>query len=158
VDFCDSEAPVPLAPHEGEPSTGPLRQGELLGAISSPQSCHARSPVAGTTMILRRRGEATTRTTRHVALVDRRAGVSPLHDSSGDGSLSEETPISPAFCLLMQLSFRSRLAIWRFLCCALCVAHRFSATTLFRLKIASFGRGAFAGTRCVHFNYNCKKA
>jgi hypothetical protein len=32
-------------------------------------------------------------------------GTSPLHDGSGDGSSLEETPRSPAFCLLMRLSF-----------------------------------------------------
>jgi hypothetical protein len=55
-------------------------------------------------------------------------------------------PSSPAFRLLMRLSFRSLLAIWRFLCC-LRVAHCFFTSALFRLKIASSGRGAFAGTR-----------
>jgi hypothetical protein len=37
--------------------------------------------------------------------------TSPLHDGSGDGSSSEETPSSPAFRLLVWLSLRSRLAI-----------------------------------------------
>jgi hypothetical protein len=37
--------------------------------------------------------------------------TSPLHDGSGDESSSEETPHSPAFHLLMRLSFRSCLAI-----------------------------------------------
>jgi hypothetical protein len=45
--------------------------------------------------------------------------TSPLHDSSGDRSSLEETPRSPAFRLLMRLSFRPRLAISRSLCCAL---------------------------------------
>jgi hypothetical protein len=81
-------------------------------------------------------------------------GSSPLHVGFDDGSSSEETPRSPAFRYLMRLSFRSRLAISCFLCCALPAARRLYATILFRLKIASFGRGAFAGTRCVHFN--CK--
>jgi hypothetical protein len=45
--------------------------------------------------------------------------TSPLHDSSGDESSSEETPCSPTFRHLLQLSLRSRLVIWRFLCCAL---------------------------------------
>jgi hypothetical protein len=58
----------------------------------------------------------------------------------------------------MRLSFRSRLAIWRSLCCALRTAHRLSAAALFRLKIASSGRGALAGTRWVHLNCNDKKA
>jgi hypothetical protein len=84
--------------------------------------------------------------------------TSPLHDGSGDRSSSEETPRSPTFHLLMRLSFRSRLAIWRFLCCALRAARRFSAATLFRLKIACSGRGALAGMRWAHFNYNGKKA
>jgi hypothetical protein len=78
--------------------------------------------------------------------------TSPLHDGSGDGSSSEKTPNSPAFRLLMRLSLRSRLAILRFLCCALRVAHVFSAASLFRLKIASSGRGALAGMRWAHFN------
>jgi hypothetical protein len=82
----------------------------------------------------------------------------PLHDSSGDGSSSEETPSSPAFRLLMRLSFRPRLVIWHFLCCALHAARRFSTMALFRLKIASYGRGALAWTRWAHFNYNNKKA
>jgi hypothetical protein len=37
--------------------------------------------------------------------------TSPHHDGSGDGSSSEETPRSLAFCLLMWLSFQSRLVI-----------------------------------------------
>jgi hypothetical protein len=37
--------------------------------------------------------------------------MSPLHDGFGDGSSSEETPRSPAFRLLMRLSFRLCLAI-----------------------------------------------
>jgi hypothetical protein len=41
--------------------------------------------------------------------------TSPLHDGSGDGSSSEETPSSPAFRLLLRLSLRLRLVIWRFL-------------------------------------------
>jgi hypothetical protein len=82
----------------------------------------------------------------------------PLHDGSGDGSLSEETSSSPAFRLLMRLSLRSHLAIWRFLCCALHAVCLFSAAALFRLKITSSGRGVLAGTRWVHFNYNDKRA
>jgi hypothetical protein len=73
--------------------------------------------------------------------------MSPLHDDSGDGSSSEEMPHSPAFRLVMRLSFRSRLAIWHSLCCALRAVRRLSSTTLFRLNIASSGRGALAGTR-----------
>jgi hypothetical protein len=84
--------------------------------------------------------------------------TSPLHDDSGDGSSSEETPRSPAFRLLMRLSFRSRLVIWRSLCCALHAARRLSAAALFRLNIASSGRGALAGTRWAHFNCNDKRA
>jgi hypothetical protein len=79
-----------------------------------------------------------------------------LHDGSADGSSLEETPRSPAFRLLMLLSFQSRLAISRSLCCTLHAAHRLSAVALFRLKIASSGRGALAGTRWVHFNCNNK--
>jgi hypothetical protein len=67
-------------------------------------------------------------------------------------------PSSPAFCLLMQLSFRSRLAIWRFLCYTLRVAHRLSAAALLRLRITSSRRGALAGMRWAHFNYNDQKA
>jgi hypothetical protein len=37
--------------------------------------------------------------------------TSPLHNGSGDGSLSEETPYSPTFRLLLRSSLRSRLAI-----------------------------------------------
>jgi hypothetical protein len=70
----------------------------------------------------------------------------PLHDGSGDRSSLEETPRSAAFRLLMRLSFRSRLAIWRSLCCALRAACRLFAAALFRLNIASSGRGALAGT------------
>jgi hypothetical protein len=80
--------------------------------------------------------------------------MSPLHDGSGDGSSLEEMLRSPAFLLLMRLSFRSRLAISRSLCCTLRAARRLSATALFRLKIASFGRGALAGTRCAHLKCN----
>jgi hypothetical protein len=83
--------------------------------------------------------------------------TSPLHDDSGDGSSSEETPSSPAFRLLMWSSLRSRLAIWRFLCCALRAARLFFAAALFRLKIAYSGRGALAGMRWAHFNYNDKR-
>jgi hypothetical protein len=82
----------------------------------------------------------------------------PLHDGSVDRSSLEETPCSPAFRLLMRLSFRSRLAISRRLCCALREACRLSVAALFWLKIASSGRGALAGTRCAHFNCNDKKA
>jgi hypothetical protein len=85
-------------------------------------------------------------------------GTSPLHDGSEDGSSSKETPRSSAFRLLMQLSFRSRLAIWCSLCCALRAACRLSTAAWFRLKIASSERGALAGTRWVHFNCNDKKA
>jgi hypothetical protein len=53
--------------------------------------------------------------------------TSLLHNGSGDGSSSEETPRSPAFRLLMQLSFRLRLAISRSLCCALRAARCLSA-------------------------------
>jgi hypothetical protein len=84
--------------------------------------------------------------------------MSPLHDGSGDGFSSEETPSSPTFRLLMRLSLRSHLAIWCFLCCALHAARRFFAAALFRLKIASSGIGTLAGTRSTHFNYNSKKA
>jgi hypothetical protein len=84
--------------------------------------------------------------------------MSPLHDDSGDGSSSEETPSSTAFRLLMWLSLQSLLAIWCFLCCALRAAHLFSIAALFRLKITSSGRSALAGTRWAHFNYNGKKA
>jgi hypothetical protein len=73
--------------------------------------------------------------------------TSPLHDGSGDGSSLEETPRSPAFRLSMQLSFWSRLAIWRSLCCTLRAARHLSAAALFRLNIVSSGRGALAGTR-----------
>jgi hypothetical protein len=52
--------------------------------------------------------------------------TSPLHDGSGEGSSSEETPFSPSFRLLLQLSLRSCLAIWRVLCCALRAARLFS--------------------------------
>jgi hypothetical protein len=83
--------------------------------------------------------------------------TSPLHDCSGDGSSSEDTPSTLAFHLLMRLSLRSRLAIWRFLCCALRTSCLFSAATLFQVKIASSGRGALAEMRCVHFNYNDKR-
>jgi hypothetical protein len=81
-------------------------------------------------------------------------GLSPLHTGFGDGSSSEETPRSPTFHLLMWLSFRSRLAISCSLCFTLHAACYLSAATLFWLKIASFGRCTFAGTRCAHFN--CK--
>jgi hypothetical protein len=84
--------------------------------------------------------------------------MSPLHDGSGDGSSLQKTPHSPACILLMRLSFRSHLAILRSLCCALRAARRLSAAALFRLKIASSGRGALARTRWEHFNCNNKKA
>jgi hypothetical protein len=37
-------------------------------------------------------------------------------------------------------------------------ARHLSAAALFRLNIASTGRGTLAGTRWAHFNYNDKKA
>jgi hypothetical protein len=83
--------------------------------------------------------------------------TSPLHGGSVDGSSLEEMSLSPAFRLFMWLSFQSRLAISGSLCCALRAAHRLSAAALFRLKIASFGRGALAGTRWAHLNYNNRK-
>jgi hypothetical protein len=83
--------------------------------------------------------------------------TSPLHDGFDDGSSLEETLRSPTFRLLMRLSFRSRLAISRSLCCALRVARRLSVATLFRLKITSSGRGTLAGTRCTHLNYENKE-
>jgi hypothetical protein len=57
--------------------------------------------------------------------------TSPLHDGSGDGSSSEEMPCSPTFRLLLLSLLRSRLAIWRFLCCALRAARLFSAAAWF---------------------------
>jgi hypothetical protein len=84
--------------------------------------------------------------------------TSPLHNGLGDRSSSEEMPHSSTFRLLMRLSFRSCLAIWRSLCCTLHAAHHLSAATLFRLNIASSGRGALAGARWAHFNCNDKKA
>jgi hypothetical protein len=83
--------------------------------------------------------------------------TSPLHDISGDGSSLEETSRSPAFRLLMRLSFRSRLAILRSLSCALRAARHLSAAALFRLKITSSGRGALAGTRCAHLSCENKE-
>jgi hypothetical protein len=83
--------------------------------------------------------------------------ISPLHEGSGDGSSSEETPCSLAFRLLLRLSLRSHLAIWCFVCCALCAARLFSTTACFWWKIASSGRGALAGTRWAHFNCDDKK-
>jgi hypothetical protein len=82
----------------------------------------------------------------------------PLHEGSGDGSSTEETPSSPAFRLLLRLSLRLRLAIWCFLCCILRVACLFSVAACFWLKIASSERGALAGTRWAHFNCDDKKA
>jgi hypothetical protein len=84
--------------------------------------------------------------------------LSPPHDGSGDRSSLEETPRCPAFLLMVRLSFRSRLAIWHFLCCALGVVRRFSTAALFQLKITSSGRGTLAWTSWVHFNYNDKKS
>jgi hypothetical protein len=79
-------------------------------------------------------------------------GSSPHHVGSGDGSSLEETWRSPAFGRLIRLSFRSRLAISRSLCCALHAARCLSAAAWFRLKITSSGRGALADTRCTHFS------
>jgi hypothetical protein len=84
--------------------------------------------------------------------------TSPLHDGTDDRSSLEETPRSPAFCLLMQLSFRSRLVISCSLCYALRAECHLSAAALFRLKIASSGRGTLAGARWLHFNCNNKSA
>jgi hypothetical protein len=79
-------------------------------------------------------------------------GSSPHHVGSGDGSSLEETWRSPAFRRLIRLSFRSRLAISRSLCCALHAARCLSAAAWFRLKITSSGRDALADTRCTHFS------
>jgi hypothetical protein len=51
------------APREGGPSSGPLGQGELLVASSSPQSCRVRPSTATAMMTLQWHGEAMTRTT-----------------------------------------------------------------------------------------------
>jgi hypothetical protein len=59
---------------------------------------------------------------------------------------------------LLRLSLRSRLAIWRFLSCALRAARLFSTAACFWLKIASSGTGALAGTRWAHFNRDDEKA
>jgi hypothetical protein len=59
--------------------------------------------------------------------------------------------------LLMRLSFRSRLAISCSFCYAFRAACRLSAVALFRLKIASSGRGTLARTRCAHLNCNDKR-
>jgi hypothetical protein len=56
-----------------------------------------------------------------------------------------------ALWCLMRLSFQSHLVISFSLCCSLCVARRLSAAAWLHLKIASAGRGAFAGTRWEHF-------
>jgi hypothetical protein len=84
-------------------------------------------------------------------------GSSSLHAGSGDVSSLEETSCSPAFHCLMRLSYRSCLAISHSLCCALRATRRLSAVALFQLKIASYGSGALAGTRCAHFNYENKE-
>jgi hypothetical protein len=83
--------------------------------------------------------------------------MSLLHDGSGGGSSLEESSRSPAFRLLMWLSFQSRLVISRSLCCALRTARRLSTAAWFQLKIASSGRGALVGMRCAHLNCNDKK-
>jgi hypothetical protein len=80
-----------------------------------------------------------------------------LHNGSGDGSSLEETSSSPAFRLLMLLSLRSHLAIWRFLCCALRATRLFFTVAYFWLKVASSERGTLAVTRWVHFNYNDRR-
>jgi hypothetical protein len=49
--------------HEGGPTAGPLGQGELLVANSSPHSYRARRPADAAMMTLRQRGEATMKTT-----------------------------------------------------------------------------------------------
>jgi hypothetical protein len=51
------------APREGGPSAGPLGQGELLVASSSPHSCRVRPSAATAMMTLQWHGEAMTRTT-----------------------------------------------------------------------------------------------
>jgi hypothetical protein len=71
--------------------------------------------------------------------------MSPLQDGSGDGSSLEETPDFPTFRRLIWLLLRSRLVIWRFLCCALREAHLSSAATFFWLKIASSGEAPWPG-------------
>jgi hypothetical protein len=56
-------------------------------------------------------------------------GTSPLHDGSGDGSSSEETPRTPTFRLLMRLSFQSCLVTWHSLCYALRATRRLPQPT-----------------------------
>jgi hypothetical protein len=145
------------APCEDGPPADPLGRDEPPDASSSPHSSRATG--------FGRRDDVTT-TMRGGDSVDdpdmslqstAALATSPLHDGSSNGSLLEETSRSPAFCLLMRLSFRSRLAISRSLCCTLRAACCLSAAAWFRLKIASFGRGALAGTRCAHLSYENKE-
>jgi hypothetical protein len=90
------------APHGSEPSAGPLGQREPPDVSSRPLSCRAQLPAAGVMTTLQRRGAATRRTTP--TCCSSQPPCWPLHDGSGDGSSSEETPSSPAFCLFVQLS------------------------------------------------------
>jgi hypothetical protein len=134
-------------PREGEPSAGPLGQGVLLVTRSSPQGAHAAvCDCRDDNTSVARGGDD--EDDPDMSLQSTAAlPTSPLHDGSSDGSSSEETPRSPAFYLLMRLLFRSHLAIWCSLCYALRAERRLSAAALFRLNIASSGRGALAGTR-----------
>jgi hypothetical protein len=152
--LCDSEAPVLLGTMRGRTVRWSSRAGRAAGRELEPTflSCAA---------VCSRRDDATSVTwggddedDPDMSLQSTAAlATSLLHDGSGDGSSLEETPHSPAFRLLMRLSFRSCLAISRSLCCAL-----HAARALFWLKTASSGRGALAETRWAHFNCSGEKA
>jgi hypothetical protein len=79
---------------------------------SSPQSCRAPPPAAGDDDDTSAPGGGNDEDDPNMLLQSTAAvATSPLHDSSGDGSSSKDTPSSPAFRLLVRLSLRSRLAI-----------------------------------------------
>jgi hypothetical protein len=157
--LCDSEAPVLLGATRGRTVRWSSRAGRAAGReleptfLSRAAVCSRRDDDTSMAWGGNDEDDPDMSLQSIVAL-----GTSPLHDGSGDRSSLEEMPCSPAFRLLMRLSFRSRLAILRSLCCSLRAACRLSAASLFRLKITSSGRGALAGTRLEHFNSNDTKA
>jgi hypothetical protein len=139
--LCNLEAPVPLGATRGRTVRWSSRAGRAAGRELEP-TLLSRAAVCGLcdddTSVAR--GDYDEDDPDMSLLSTTALAMSPLHDGSDNGSSLEETPRSPAFRLLMWLSFRSRLAISRSLCCALRAARRFSAAALFRLKIASSRR------------------
>jgi hypothetical protein len=127
ADLCDSGVPIPLGTVRERVDRKPTQAGGAAG--------HELEPTVLSCPASRGRRDDDTSAPRggddeddpDMLLQSTAAlATSPLHDGSGDGSSSEETPRSPAFCLLLRSLLRSCLVIWRFLCCALRAARLLS--------------------------------